>query len=83
MDSDLFRTINRFADRTEWAHGFMRFFANNGIVLFAALLLIAYLLGRHANAPVQVAGSVWTGGAALVALAIGQVIGNVVARARP
>ena len=35
MDSAAFRWFNRLADRTHWAHGLMRWYANNGIVLFA------------------------------------------------
>jgi membrane-associated phospholipid phosphatase len=83
VDSAAFRWFNRLADRTHWAHGLMRWYANNGIVLFAVLLLVAYVHGRH-NADVKaVAGAVWAGAAALVALAIGQIIGNIVDRHRP
>jgi undecaprenyl-diphosphatase len=83
MDSAAFRWFNRLADRTHWAHGLMRFYANNGIVLFAALLVVAYLQARHAADIKAVAGAVWAGAAALVALGIGQVIGNIVDRGRP
>jgi len=83
VDGSLFNTINRFAARTEWAHGVMRFYANNGVVLFALLLLFGYLLARHRSDLDGVANSLWAGAAALIALAIGQLIGNVVDRARP
>src|SRR4051794_5545270 len=83
MDGSLFESINRFATRTEWAHGFMRFYANNGIVLFAVLLLFGYLLARHRSDVDGVASSLWAGSAALLALGLGQIIGNIVDRARP
>ena len=83
MDNSLFRTINRLADRTGWAHGPFKANAGYGIVLFAVLLLIAYLDGRHHADLTAVAGSVWAALAALVALGIGQIIGGAVDRARP
>src|SRR4051794_30182256 len=57
--------------------------AKDGIVLFGALLVVAFLDARHRRDARGVAAAVWAGGAALVALAIGQLIGNVVDRARP
>jgi membrane-associated phospholipid phosphatase len=83
MDSSLFQSINRFADRTSWAHGIAKAYANNGIVLFAMGLLLSYLVARRAGDMRALAGSVWAGCAALVALGIGQIIGNAVDRARP
>jgi undecaprenyl-diphosphatase len=83
MDSSLFEWINGLADRTTWAHGPMRFYADYGIVVFAGLLLVAFLRARHRNDLRGVAGSLWAGAAAIVALGIGQLIGNVVDRARP
>lgn len=41
MDNSLFRWINRLANRTGWAHGFFTAYAKYGIVLFAALLIVA------------------------------------------
>ncbi len=83
MDSSLFESINRFAERTTWAHGFMRWYADNGIVLFALMLLAGFLMARRTADHTGEAGSVAAGAAALVALAIGQLIGNIVDRARP
>ena len=83
MDSDLFKWFNRLADRTHWANGAMRSYANNGIVLFAILLFITYLLARREADVKAVAGAVWAGASALLALLIGQGIGNIVDRARP
>src|SRR3954451_12572602 len=83
MDSNLFRQINRFADRTGWAHGAFKANAGFGIVLFAVVLVVAYLDGRHHADLTAVAGSIWAAAAALVALGIGQIIGGAVDRARP
>ncbi len=83
MDTSLFRSINRFADRTVWAHGFFKAYAGYGIVLFAGLLIVSYLDGRRHGDLRAVAATVWTGAATLIALGIGQVIGGAVDRARP
>lgn len=83
MDNELFRTINRFADRTGWAHGAFKANAGYGIVVFAVLLVIAYFDGRRHADLTAVAGTVWAALAALVALAVGQIIGGAVERARP
>ena len=83
MDSSIFRSINRFADRTAWAHGIFKANAGYGIALFAALLLIAYIDGRQHADLTAVAASVWAALGALVALAVGQIIGGAVDRARP
>ena len=83
MDGSIFRWINRLADRTSWAHDLFKANAGYGIVLFAVLLLVAYIDGRqHADLTV-VAASVWAACAALVALGAGQIIGGAVDRARP
>jgi len=83
MDNSLFRWINRLANRTGWAHGFFTSYAKYGIVFFAVLLVAAYLDGRQHDDLRAVAGSVWAGCAALVALAVGQLIGGGIDRARP
>jgi len=84
VDNALFDAINDdFEPRTLWAHSAMKLYANDGIVLFALLLLCGFLLARHRRDITGVATSLWTGAAALIALALGQVIGNLVNRARP
>ncbi len=83
MDGSLFRWINRLANRTGWAHGIFTAFAKYGIVLFAVLLVVAYLDGRQHDDVGAVAGSVWAAAAALIALGIGQVIGGAIDRVRP
>src|SRR5205085_2636701 len=83
MDRSFFRWMNRLANRTGWAHGLFSTFANYGVLLFAVLLVIAYLDGRRSDDCRAVAGSLWAGGAALVALEIGQLISGAINRARP
>jgi undecaprenyl-diphosphatase len=83
MDRALYRWINRLADRTTWAHGIFTAYAKAGVVLFALLLLVTYLHARRQDNPIELAISVWSGAAALVALGIGQLIGNAMDRLRP
>ncbi len=83
MDGSIFRWINRLADRTSWAHSVFKANATYGIVLFAVLLLVAYIEGRQHADLTAVAASVWAAIAALVALGVGQIIGGAVDRARP
>ena len=83
MDGSVFRWINRLADRTSWAHSLFKANAGYGIVLFAVLLLVAYIDGRQHADLTAVAASVWAAGSALVALGVGQIIGGAVDRARP
>lgn len=84
LDRNLYKTIDRFADRTGWAHGIVRLYAKDGIVVFAALLLVAWWLGRTSATPIASVGkAVWAGAGALLALAINQPIGSAVDRARP
>lgn len=83
MDNSVFRWINHLANRAGWAHGFFTVYAKYGIVLFAILLIVAYLDSRRHDDLRGVAGSVWAAGAALVALGIGQLIGGAIDRARP
>ncbi|MEP7202218.1 MAG: phosphatase PAP2 family protein [Ilumatobacteraceae bacterium] len=83
MDNSIFRLINRFANRTGWAHGLFTSYAKYGVVLFALVLVVAYLEARQHGDLGAVAGSVWAAGSVLVALGIGQLIGGAINRARP
>jgi membrane-associated phospholipid phosphatase len=84
IDRNLYKAINRFADRTSWAHGIVRIYAKDGIVLFAALLVAAWWSGRTSTMPVRsVAKAVWAGAGALLALVINQPLGSAIGRARP
>jgi len=84
MDASLFRSINRFADRTPWLHAVATTYATWGIGLFAVLLLVAWWDARSADAPaVAVAAVVWAGMASLLGALAVQLIGAPIDRARP
>ena len=83
MDGSWFRSINRFARHTAWAHGVMRWFATTGIALFAVLLVASFLVSRHRRDQRGVAGIISTGVSVLVALGLGQILGHLVGRLRP
>jgi undecaprenyl-diphosphatase len=83
MDGSLYRWFNRLADRTGWAHGIAKFYANNGIVLFAVLIVVVYVLAWRRDDHHAIAAAVWAGAAALVALLVGQLVGGPIDRARP
>lgn len=84
MDRNLYSAINRFADRTTWAHSLVRFYAKDGVVVFALLLLVGWWFARVSAEPIRLgAEAIWAGAAALLALAINQPIGSWIARARP
>ena len=82
MDWTLFHAVNDLQARTGWAHPALRLVAKDGVAVFALLLVAGWMVGRHHGAR-AVAGSVSAGAAALVALAVNQLIGHVVDRARP
>lgn len=83
MDKIVYRWFNKLADHTGWAHGAMRFYAKDGVILFAAFLLIAFLEARHHGRLDRVAGACSAGASALIALGLGQLIGNAIDRLRP
>ena len=81
MDWSLFNNINSLADRTGWAHGFMRGYARYAVGIFAILLVIAAVLSWPR--PKALARTLWAAAAPLVALVLNQPIANAVDRARP
>lgn len=85
VDHALFRDVNRLTADTSWAHGFMAAYALwGGLVVLTVLFIAAWLRGRRRpDAPVRVAGLLLTGVAAVAALAVNQILGPAVGRARP
>jgi undecaprenyl-diphosphatase len=84
VDASWFRDVHSFERHTAWLHGIMRWDAKYGVVLFAVLLVIGYLLARRMpDALRRVSADVWTAIAVVVAVAIGQPINHVVKRTRP
>ena len=80
--SGLFEAINDFAISTPWLHGPMEAFATYGIVLFAALVVLGWWLARDRDSRTMAAALI-TPGAAIVALAIQQVVVRLVDEGRP
>jgi undecaprenyl-diphosphatase len=83
VDSSLYRSVNRLADRTTWAHSIVRTYAKDGIAVFAVLLVVGWLIERRRNDLVGVAGVIGTGFGTLLAVGLVQFIGHAVDRARP
>lgn len=83
MDHTIFRWINNLTEHTTWANGVVKFYAQAGIAVFAALLVVAFLDARHHDDRIALATTIWAGAAALAALGIGQLIGQAADRARP
>ena len=82
MDWSLFQNVNDLARNTSWAHGFFKTYADLGIVVFAAGLVVAFLIRVRDDAK-EMARTVWTAAAAVIALVLNQPIANLVDRARP
>lgn len=83
MDWHLFDAINRLARHTGWAHTPAKFYAKDGIALFAVLLVVAGVVALRRTDARMLARTVWTAVSALIALAVNQPIANAVDRARP
>jgi len=83
LDARLFRAVNRLADRTSWAHGPIVAYAKVGVVAFAVLLMVGWWQARSQGDVDRMAGLLWAGVGTLIAVALNQIVGSVVARARP
>ena len=83
MDTTIFRWINNLSEHTTWANLAMELYAKFGVVLFAILLLATVLVARRDGDLDGVAGTVWAGCSALVALVVAQSLGRQVNRPRP
>ncbi|MCW2780893.1 MAG: Undecaprenyl-diphosphatase [Marmoricola sp.] len=78
-----FLHVNEFARNTVWLHTPMRLYAEYGIVLFAAFLLLSWWLARRAQSPRRIAAALWAPVATLVAVGLNQPIVHSVGEARP
>lgn len=82
-DVPTFEHINDFARHTSWLHGVMTAYASYGVVLFAVLIAVGYVLGWRRRSTRALAAAAWTAGGTLLAVAINQPIVNAVAELRP
>jgi undecaprenyl-diphosphatase len=86
IDKAEFLSINRFAKRTPGLHGIMRFLSNEGVFIFIAFLIVAYLLVRFIpkwttkNNMVKIA---ITGVGTVIAVGINQPLTHIFKEPRP
>lgn len=79
----LFMQINNLAVATPWLHPVMAAYARDGLVVFAALMVLGWWIARrHANRRAM-AAAVWTPLGMLVALSVNQLLAEMVGRPRP
>ncbi|HEV2412607.1 MAG TPA: phosphatase PAP2 family protein [Candidatus Saccharimonadales bacterium] len=82
LNTNLFLTINRFAQHTPAWHSFFLDVANDGIYVFALLLIAGWLYARRTGLS-RVAAVVWAGGGALISLGLNQPIAHFFNEPRP
>lgn len=82
-DTGLFLAVNEFARQTPWLHAFLLGYANDGVVLFALLMLAGWWLARRASDIRRMAAALWTPVATLLALAVNQPLVALVHEPRP
>lgn len=82
-DAGDFLLINRFAERTHWLHGFMKLYAEDGLVLFLVLIAVGWWLARGRSDVSKLAAVWWTGLATLLAVGVNQPIVTAAHEARP
>jgi membrane-associated phospholipid phosphatase len=78
-----FRAVNDFARSTPWLHAPARLYAEDGVVLFAGLLLVSWLLARRDGDLQRVTAALWAPVGALIALGVNQFLVAAVAEPRP
>jgi undecaprenyl-diphosphatase len=82
LDDQLLLAVNGFARDTPSLHGAFVDYGKYGLVVFAALLL-AGLVAARARSSAALAATGWAAVATLIALAVNQPLGHLVAEARP
>lgn len=82
-DTHDYRVVNDFMQRTGWLHPVATAFANYGVVLFGALILLAVWQARKADGRGPLARALLAGAGVLAAVAVNQPIVHAVAEPRP
>lgn len=82
-DTGDFNAVNGFARHTPWLHGLLTAYAKYGVVLFAVLLVVGYLLARRTGRPLVLARALLAGAGVLLAVAVNQPIVHTVNERRP
>jgi undecaprenyl-diphosphatase len=80
---DWFLAVNRFAQDTPWLHDPMRLYAEYGVGLFAAALLVAWWSARRDPDPRAMAAALWAPLGSLLALGLNQPLVSYFHEARP
>lgn len=80
---DWFDAVNHLARVTPWLHTPALLYAEYGVGLFAALLLLSWWLARREGDLRRVTAALWAPVGALVALGVNQVLVAAVAEPRP
>ncbi len=62
MNHWMFEQVNDFAAATPWLHGIARAYADYGVILFAALLVAGWWIGRRSGDVRRVAAAIAAGG---------------------
>jgi undecaprenyl-diphosphatase len=78
-----FELVNQFAQHTGWLHGPMTGYARYGVGVFAVLLLVGWWVARRSGEASRVAGALWVGAGAVVAVGLNQPLVGFVHEARP
>lgn len=78
-----FTSVNHLSRETPWLHAPARVYAEDGIVLFAVLLLGSWLLARRTGDLARVGRALWAPVGALVALGLNQLLVHGIGQSRP
>lgn len=83
LDTRIFYYINNVARDTPWLHPVVAGYANDGVALFAILLLAGWWIARRASNPSAMTAAVWAPLGVLAAVAINQPIADDINATRP
>ena len=73
-NTSLFLSVNDFARATPWLHGPLARYADDGIVVFAGLLVAGWWIARRGGDPTRMAAAIWAPLGTLLAVAVNQPI---------
>lgn len=82
IDESAFAAVQDLARSTPWLHGTVVAYAEYGVVLFGGLIIAAVLAARH-RSDRDLAAATWAGLATVLAVALNQPLGSLVAEQRP
>ena len=82
-NTSLFLSVNNFARATPCLHGPLSLFANDGIVVFAGLLVAGWWIARRDGDPTRMTAALWAALGTLLAVAVNQPLVALVNEQRP